>query len=491
MINVQRNFFVENILSEAKIHDNLDFKKLPYIDNIVNFNNNNICLIFLNIDRIKNHNYLKQDIRSLKKNNNLTILIPASKHRKKIYKLTDYIEKLNFNNLIVINIFKLGVNKVIDTNREKIFKTFLTIEIQLSLAKLIENIITLLTNKDIRLIGIDLDNTCWTGIIGEDGLSRIFLDNYQKKSLNYINKLISKTGLIVSIHSKNNEKLAIKGIKKKLRKYANIEKKTFKYINWSPKIKSVKKITEIVNFSKKNIIYMDDNISEIKQVNRFLLNKNSFWIKNSYFFYLYSKSFFISNQNKEKNRKRIKDIKSNIIRSEIADTTGVLNYIKSSNLKVQFTIKKLDLKRCAEMSNKTNQFNSNYKRYDLKKLKLLNKKKNIKISTFSVSDKYSDSGIIAYVVFQMYKNYTQIIEFTISCRALGRGLEFYFLNLLLKKFSIYDLRISYIKTDRNDPFISLAEKISLKKNKNTYWISIKKIKKNIKNYEKHIKTKIN
>ncbi len=67
MINVQRNFFVENILSEAKIHDKLDFKKLPYMDNIVNFNNNNICLIFLNIDRIKNHNYLKQDIRSLKK----------------------------------------------------------------------------------------------------------------------------------------------------------------------------------------------------------------------------------------------------------------------------------------------------------------------------------------------------------------------------------------------------------------------------------------
>lgn len=91
----------------------------------------------------------------------------------------------------------------------------------------------------------------------------------------------------------------------------------------------------------------------------------------------------------------------------------------------------------------------------------------------------------------MYKNHTQIIEFTISCRALGRGLEFYFLNLLLKKFSIYDLRISYIKTDRNEPFISLVEKISLKKNKNTYWINIKKVKKNIKNYEKHIKTKIN
>ena len=274
----------------------------------------------------------------------------------------------------------------------------------MTLGKIITNIITLLKNNDVRLVSIDLDNTCWTGVIGEEGINKIFLDNYQKKSLNYINKLISKTGLIVSIHSKNNKKIAMNGIKKKLGKYSNIVKKTFKYISWDAKIKSIKKITKIVNFSKNNIIYLDDNVSEIKQINKFLLNKNCFWIKNSYFFYLYSKSFYLSNHNKEKNKNRFKDIKSNIVRSEIADNKGVLNYIKTSKLKVQFTIKKLNLKRCEEMSNKTNQFNSNYKRYDLRKLKLLNKKKNIKISTFSVSDKYSDSGIIAYVVFQMYKN---------------------------------------------------------------------------------------
>ena len=78
-----------------------------------------------------------------------------------------------------------------------------------------------------------------------------------------------------------------------------------------------------------------------------------------------------------------------------------------------------------------------------------------------------------------------------SCRALGRGLEYYFLNELIKKFSIQELRISYIKTDRNEPFINLAEKISNKKDKNNYWVDIKKVKKIIKLYEKFIKTKIN
>ncbi len=491
MINIQRNFFIENILSEAKINDKFDISKIPYKDNIVNFTNDKPSLILLDIDRIKNINYLKKDVILIKNNNSNTIFIPVSQYPKKIYNLIKYLEKFNLNNLILVNIYKLGLNKISDNKREKIFKTYLTVDAQLTLSKLISNMITLLINKDIRLVSLDLDETCWTGVIGEDGLSKIFLDKYQKKSLNYINKLINKIGLIVSIHSKNNEKIAINGIKKKLSKYPNFIKKTFKYINWNAKNKSIKKITKLVNFSKNNIIYFDDNISEIKQINKFLLSKNCFWIKNSYFFYLYSKCVYISNYTRPKNKKRFKDIKSNIVRSEISESKGVLNYIKTSKLKVKFTVKKLDLKRCEEMSNKINQFNSNYKRYDLKKIKSLNNTKNIKIVTFSVSDKYSDSGIISNIILEKNKMHDLINEFTISCRALGRGLEYHFLNQLIKKFSIKELRINYIKTDRNEPFINFAEKISSKKNKKMYWINITKVKKISENYEKYIKTKIN
>ena len=64
------------------------------------------------------------------------------------------------------------------------------------------------------------------------------------------------------------------------------------------------------------------------------------------------------------------------------------------------SIKKIDLKRCEEMSNKTNQFNANYKRYNLKQLKLLKTTRKHVIAAFSVKDKYSDSGIISYVVIE-------------------------------------------------------------------------------------------
>ena len=98
MINIQRNFFIENIFFESKINDKLDFSKIPYKDNIVNFSNDNPSLILLDIDRVKNINYFKKDVMLIKNNHNNTILIPISKNQKKINNLINHLEKFNLNN---------------------------------------------------------------------------------------------------------------------------------------------------------------------------------------------------------------------------------------------------------------------------------------------------------------------------------------------------------------------------------------------------------
>ena len=491
MINIQRNFFIETILLETKFFKQKDIIDLPYKDYINISNNDDLNLIFIDIDRLHNLKKIYKDIKSLMSKKKKVIFIPVSKQIKKINKFINHIEKDEFNNLIVINLNKLKISKLIDTSREKIYKSYLSLEAQLTLSKVIENIINLLSNKDIRLLSLDLDDTCWTGVIGEDGMNNIYLDNYQKKSLSYINRLILKTGLLVSFHSKNEKKLGNKGIKDKLSKYKSLVNKSFKYISWNSKLNSIKQIVNLVNFSKKNIFYFDDNISEIKQLNKFLVKENCLWIKSSYIFFLYSKSLFVSNINKEKNTKRFIDIKSNIQRSGIADTSGILNYIKTSNVKVNCSIKKINLQRFVEMSNKTNQFNANYLRLNSMNLIKYKKDKNFNLITFSVSDKYSDSGIIAAIILEKKNNFFQIKEFLISCRALGRNLEYIFISQIIKNFSIKDLRICYLKTERNEPFIKFAEKIKLKKNIKNYLINIDMINKFVSKYEKFIKIKIN
>ena len=113
----------------------------------------------------------------------------------------------------------------------------------------------------------------------------------------------------------------------------------------------------------------------------------------------------------------------------------------------------------------------------------------VKIITFSVSDKYSDSGIIASLIVEKLKETYSIIEFLISCRALGRGLEYIFINQIIKKFSIKDLRINYIKTERNEPFIKFANEIKSSKDKKNYFINLNKIYKIASKYERYIKFK--
>ena len=131
-------------------------------------------------------------------------------------------------------------------------------------------------------------------------------------------------------------------------------------------------------------------------------------------------------------------------RKKLLKLIGILNYIKSSKVKIDFSLKKINFKRFVEMSNKTNQFNSNYQRIKMNKLKSLYKNQRFKIITFSVSDKYSDSGIIASLIVEKLKETYSIIEFLVSCSvSLGRGLENIFINQIIKKFSIKDLRILY------------------------------------------------
>ncbi len=82
MINIQRNFFVENILLEAKINEEQDISQIPYKDSISHLSNN-LSLIFIDVDRLKNSNSLKHDIKSLKQNKNFVIFVPVSKEKKK------------------------------------------------------------------------------------------------------------------------------------------------------------------------------------------------------------------------------------------------------------------------------------------------------------------------------------------------------------------------------------------------------------------------
>jgi hypothetical protein len=143
MFNIHRNFFADNILKDLKIISKSRINKIPYKDNITLFYNNNTSLYFVDIDRITDLKDLKNDIYLINKNS-FSIFILTSKNKNKLENFEELLIKKNINNISIINIFKIGIKKPIDIEREKILFTYLSLETQLSLSIIISKIISLI-----------------------------------------------------------------------------------------------------------------------------------------------------------------------------------------------------------------------------------------------------------------------------------------------------------------------------------------------------------
>ena len=117
------------------------------------------------------------------------------------------------------------------------------------------------------------------------------------------------------------------------------------------------------------------------------------------------------------------------------------------------------------------------------------KSKNNFLYEFEVVDKYSNSGIVAFIFLQHINKKINVLEYVISCRALGRGLEFIFFQEAIKKFD-NEVIFLYKKTKRNEPFIRFIKKISLHKiNFNKNKLCFNKFNKLTSDYTKYINVK--
>ena len=279
-----------------------------------------------------------------------------------------------------------------------------------------------------RGIIFDLDNTLWDGIIGEDDIIKI---NKFQKNLILINQLIKK-GFISGIVSKNNlidvKKFMHSGYLKK------IFNKSKKYISWEDKSSSIKKLIRWSKLHQRNLIYFNDNENENLRISH---NFPQMLVCNAQNHKLIYFILSIMNALSKKNNVsslRQYDLENNEKRKKFKKNS-VVEFMKSTSPKV--VIYKNPYKQIArieEMSNKINQFNLSNERYDRKQINYFLKSNDYDIFTFSLEDKFGDSGIIGYLLISKLNNRTEIKDIKISCRALGRDLEILFINkILLRK----------------------------------------------------------
>jgi len=320
---------------------------------------------------------------------------------------------------------------------------------------------------------IDLDNTIWGGIIGEDGIYGIELSEFKEggryKDFQRLIKQIKDTGVILGIVSKNNKDDVIEVFKKHEHMILKEDDFVITKINWNNKIDNIKQISNELNIGLDSIVFIDDNEVECEQIRCFLpdVTVPEFPKDTSdlpeFIKEVYKKYFFTLNVTDEDKNKSLM-YKQNIERQRMYNSVNNLEeflYSLQTEIKV-WKATSNDVERIAQLTQKTNQFNLTGHRYTNEEIRDIIKKENIEVWVGSVKDKFGDNGKVIVWIINLNDNVAELDTFLMSCRVMGRYLEEQIIDFIEKMIyskGIKKLRTYYVPSSKNLPVKDLFLKL--------------------------------
>jgi FkbH-like protein len=319
-------------------------------------------------------------------------------------------------------------------------------------------------SKRKKCLVLDLDNTLWGGILGEDGVENIKIGNsYPGNCYSDFQRYLveaSKSGIILAICSKNNENDALEAFEKNPNMILKISQIVAYKINWNNKPTNIKALANELNIGLDSMVFIDDSPVEREIVKTTLPDvivpdfpKEPYKIM-PFFQSVLSEYFQIYKLTTEDLDKTIL-YKENFQRDSFkSEFTSIEDYLQ--NLDIEMEIKKADkftVSRISQMTQKTNQFNLTTKRYSENDINRFIEKGDLVLCA-SVKDKFGDNGItlLAIVEFDISRQVATIDSFLLSCRILGRGIENAFLSFVLTqiyKKGFHKVNADYFPTGKN------------------------------------------
>jgi FkbH-like protein len=328
-----------------------------------------------------------------------------------------------------------------------------------------------------KCIVLDLDNTLWGGIIGEDGFDRIDLSlkppgmafmEFQRVLL-----ALYQRGVILAINSRNNEDEALRAIRDHPFMVLREEHFAIMKINWSDKISNMKEIAQELNIGLDSIVYFDDD-----PINRELMSKAIPQIKtvdlpddpSLYASTLMQINDFNTLVMTNEDRNRGEMYRQEHKRTELKRSSSNLeDFLKQ--LEIRVTMKKANnftIPRIAQLTLKTNQFNLTTRRYQEEDVETLAQDHTKLIGCAQTQDKFGDNGITGvYIVNKNHVDKEWFIDtFLLSCRVMGRGIEDAMMGYILSKAKeegVSKVKAEFIPTKKNKPCEQLLPNFGFKK----------------------------
>ena len=340
------------------------------------------------------------------------------------------------------------------------------------LAKNISDTIASIKGKFKKCLIIDLDNTMWGGIIGDDGIENIQIGDLgigkAFTELQWWFKQLKQRGIILAICSKNNEHTAKEPFEKHPDMVLKLDDIAVFVANWNNKADNIRYIQSVLNIGFDSLVFLDDN-----PVERSIVRENlpevvvpelpedpAFYLD-----YLLKLNLFETASYAESDEQRTKQYQEEASRTIAKQNfTNEDDFLKSLEMYSEISnFNKFNTPRVAQLSQRSNQFNLRTIRYTEDIIEKLITSENHICYSFNLVDKFGDNGLICMIILEKQEDSLFIDTWLMSCRVLKRSMESFTLNKIVdeaKQVNVKKIVGEYISTSKNemvqDHYLSLG-----------------------------------
>lgn len=322
-------------------------------------------------------------------------------------------------------------DELYDERNDEISHFPLSARASIAMARLIAvQLLPAIMRARLKVIVVDLDDTLYSGVLGEDGATGIRLSEGHLQLQRLLLKL-KQSGILLAICSRNEHDdvaqlfhLRKEQMPLKWQDFAAIK------ANWQPKSINIQAISKQLNIDPAEFLFIDDNMAELVKVAATfpaikLLHAEQDGAQTAAVLSRYPGLYLL--QHDETAALRTTDLQANEQREQLkAEAVDYATYLAALQMVVRiYTNHQPHAKRVHELSQKTNQFNLTLQRLSASEVERILMNPNGEFFTFTVqlTDSLSDSGIVGAFIFKVDNSIVELMELVFSCRALGREVE--------------------------------------------------------------------
>ncbi|MGV7217912.1 HAD-IIIC family phosphatase [Bradyrhizobium sp. UFLA05-112] len=331
-------------------------------------------------------------------------------------------------------------------------------------AEQVGRIMEAMRGKSRRCLVLDLDNTIWGGVIGDDGMEGIQIAQGDATgeahlSVQQLALALRARGIVLAVSSKNTDSVARRPFKEHPDMLLKEEHIAVFQANWNDKATNIRAIAKELALGLDSFVFLDDNPVERELIRQELPEVAVPELESdpaTYARTLAAAGYFEAINFSEEDRARAEMYQANARRLSLqGQTVDLQSYLRSLEMRIVFgSFNRTTRARLTQLINKSNQFNLTTRRYTESQVEQLETDPAAMTLHARLIDKFGDNGLICVVICRAtgFARWT-IDSWLMSCRVLGRGVEQAVLAEIVRRAraaGIETLEGHYVPTDRNE-----------------------------------------